>query len=66
MYFLEEPFGGLAAVVGFVVAGVEAGEGFEVGLHVLLGEGFEKGGEGLLEGGLGGEGRCFLGGGFEV
>lgn len=47
----EEPGGGLRAVVGFVVAGVEGGEFLEVGAHVGFVEGFEEGGEIVLEGG---------------
>lgn len=44
----EDPVGGLKAVLGLVVAGVEAGELLEIGLHVGLIEGFGE----LVKGGL--------------
>lgn len=63
---LEEPFGRLTTVVGFVVAGVEGSEGLQVRLHVFLLEGFDEGVELFLEGRFGWEGGGFLGAGFEI
>ena len=57
-----QPGGGLGAVVGAVVAGVEGGEGLEVLAHLLLREVLHQGEEGGVVGGLGGEGHGRLGG----